>query len=80
MHPAKKVLQIKLTELVNISVSNIYTYLAQIPATIPRINSETNPPPSIANVVCKYLRQFLGISVDVATLPMYCNIEQGGGT
>ena len=26
-------------------------------ATIPHINSETNPPPPIINVVCKYLRQ-----------------------
>ena len=30
--------------------------------TIPHINSETNLPPPIINVVCKYLRQFLGTS------------------
>ena len=29
----------------------------------------------IINVVCKYLRQFLGKSFVVATLPIYCNIE-----
>ena len=33
----------------------------------------------IINVVCKYLRQFLGTSFDVATLPIYCNIEWGEG-
>ena len=48
-------------------------------STIPRINSETNLPPPISNVVCKYLRQFLDISFGVATLPIYCNIEKGGG-
>ena len=42
---------------------------------IPHINSETNPPPPIINVVCKYLRQFLGTSFAVAALPIYCNIE-----
>ena len=41
----------------------------------PRINSETNTPPPIINVVCKYLRQFLGTSFGVATLPIYCNIQ-----
>ena len=30
---------------------------------------------SIINVVPKYLRQFLGTSFGVATLPVYCNIE-----
>ena len=44
-------------------------------ATIPHINSETNPPPLIINIVCKYLRQFLDTSFGVATLPIYCNIE-----
>ena len=43
--------------------------------TIPHINSETNPYPPIINVVCKYLRQFLGTSFGVATLPIYYNIE-----
>ena len=43
--------------------------------TIPHINSETNPPPPIINVVCKYLRQFRDTSFSVATLPIYCNIE-----
>ena len=43
--------------------------------TIPHINSESNPPPFIFNVVCKYLRQYLGTSFGVATLPIYCNIE-----
>ena len=42
---------------------------------IPHINSETNPPPPIINVVCKYLRQFRDRSFGVATLPIYCNIE-----
>ena len=37
----------------------------------PYINSETSPP---INVVCKYLRQFLGRSFGVATLPICCNI------
>ena len=45
------------------------------PSTIPDINSETNPPPTIINVVCKYLRQVLGTSFCVATLPVCCNIE-----
>ena len=44
-------------------------------STIPHINSETNPPPSIINVVYKYLRQFLGTKFAVATLPIYYNIE-----
>ena len=39
------------------------------------INSETNTPPPIINVVCKYLRQFLGTSFGIATLPIYCNIQ-----
>ena len=34
------------------------------------INSETNPPSPIINVVRKYLRQVL-----VATLPICCNIQ-----
>ena len=46
-------------------------------STISHINSETNPPPPIINVVCKYLRQFLGTSIGVATLPIYCNTERG---
>ena len=48
-------------------------YLPQ--ATIPHINSETNPPPPIINGVCKYLRQFRDTSFGVATLPISCNIE-----
>ena len=44
-------------------------------ATIPHINSETNPPPPIINVVCKCLRHFLGTSFGVAALPIYCNSE-----
>ena len=47
------------------------TYLPKIP----HINSETNPPPTIINLVCKYLRQFLGTSVRVATLLIYCNTK-----
>ena len=43
--------------------------------TIPHINSETNSPPPIINVVCKYLRQFLDASFRVATLPICYNIE-----
>ena len=50
-------------------------YFDPTTATIPHINSETNPPPSIFNVICKYLRQFLVTSFGVATLPIYCNIE-----
>ena len=42
--------------------------------TIPHINSQSNPPPPIINVVCKYLRQFLDTSFGVATLPIYCNV------
>ena len=30
--------------------------------TMPHINSETNPPFPIINVICKYLRQFPGTS------------------
>ena len=48
-------------------------------SAIPHINSETNPPPPIINVVCKYLRQFRDTSFGVATLPIYCNIELWGG-
>ena len=47
---------------------------------IPHINSETNPPHPIINVVCKYLRQFLGTSFGVATLSIYCNTDEEGGT
>ena len=36
--------------------------------------------PHIINVVCKYLRQFVGARFGVATLPIYCYIEEGGGT
>ena len=34
-------------------------------------------PSPLINVVCKYLRQFLGTSFGVATLPICCKIEQG---
>ena len=37
---------------------------------MPDINSETNSPFPIINVACKYLRQFLGTSSGVATLPI----------
>ena len=47
--------------------------------TISHINSETNPPPPIVNVVWKHLREFLGTSIGVATLPICCNIEYGKG-
>ena len=43
--------------------------------TISNINSETNLPPPMINVVCKYLRQCLGTSFGVATLPVCCNIK-----
>ena len=43
--------------------------------TIPHINCETNPPPSIVSAACKYLREFLGTRFGVATLPLCCNIE-----
>ena len=43
--------------------------------TIPYVNSETNPPSPMINVVCKYLRQFLGTKFGVATLPISCNID-----
>ena len=46
---------------------------------IPYITSETNPPPSVINVVCKYLRQFLGTSFGVAALPICCNVDEKGG-
>ena len=36
-------------------------------------------PSPIINVVWKYLRQFLGTGFGVATLPICCNIEYGGG-
>ena len=39
------------------------------------INSKTNLPPPIINDVCKHLRQFLGTSLGVATLPIYFNIK-----
>ena len=41
--------------------------------TIPHINSETNPPSPIINVVCKYLRQFLATSSGVGALLIYYN-------
>ena len=47
--------------------------------TMLHINSETNPPPPMINVVCKYLKQFLGASFGIATQPICCNIEYGGG-
>ena len=31
------------------------------------MNSEISPPPPISNVVCKYLRQFLGTTFGIAT-------------
>ena len=49
-------------------------FIKSQPAT-PHINSETSPPPSIINVVCKYLRQFLGTSFSVATLLICGKIE-----
>ena len=45
----------------------------------PYLNSKTNPPPPIINVFCKYLRQFVGTSFRVATLPIYYKTELGGG-
>ena len=39
------------------------------------LNTETNSPPPIINVVCKDLRPFLGTSFGAATLPICCNIE-----
>ena len=42
---------------------------------IPYINCETNPPSPMINVVCKYLRKFLGTSFGVTTLPKCYNIE-----
>ena len=47
--------------------------------TIPHINSETNLPPSIINLVSKHLRQLLDKNFGVASLSIYCNIEDGGG-
>ena len=50
--------------------SEFIPYLVvEVPA-IPHMNSETNPPTPIISVVCKYLRQFLGTSFGVATLPI----------
>ena len=46
-------------------------------SAIPHINAETNLPPPIINVVCKYLIQVLGISSGVATLPICCNSGKG---
>ena len=42
---------------------------------ISHINSATNPPSPIINVVCKYLRQVLCKSFGISTLLIYCNIE-----
>ena len=47
-------------------------------ATITHINSETNPPPPIINVVWKYLRHFLCTSLGVATLPILTKFEEVG--
>ena len=57
---------------------NNWTLNFYIQPSIPHINSDTNPPPLFVNVVCKYLRQFLGTSFGVATLPICCNIELWG--
>ena len=46
-------------------------------STIPHINSETNPPPPIINIACKYLRVFLGTSFGIATLPICRCMYQG---
>ena len=55
--------------------SNVRT-VSEIESTIPHINFETNPPSPMINVVCKYLRQFVGtLRFGVATLPISCNIE-----
>ena len=35
---------------------------------MPNINSDTNPRPPIVNVVCQYLRQFIGARFGFATL------------
>ena len=43
--------------------------------TLHQINSETNPPTPIINVLCKYLKQFLGTSFGAPTLLISCNIE-----
>ena len=47
--------------------------------TITHINSETDPPCPIINIVCEYLRQFLSTSFGVAILPICSNIDEGGG-
>ena len=39
-----------------------------------KTNFETNSPPPIINVVCKFLKQFFDTSFGVATLPRCCNI------
>ena len=58
-------------------------FIKSQPAT-PHINSETSPPPSIINVVCKYLRQFLDTSysanmrqdwVGGRGLIFFCNVD-----
>ena len=49
--------------------------LTNFKPSIPPINSETNLPPPIVNVVSKYLRQVLGTSVGVAIHPICCKIE-----
>ena len=42
---------------------------------IPLINSKTKPPYPMINVVCKYMRQFLGTRFGITTLLMSWNIE-----
>ena len=54
-----------------------YRMLIIGPSAIPHTNSETKLPAPIISVVWKYLRQFLGTSFGVATLPISCNIERG---
>ena len=48
-------------------------------STVPHINSETNPPVPIINIVCKYLRQFLGTSFGFVALPIYATLSRGEG-
>ena len=42
-------------------------------------NSEMNSPNPTMNVVCKYLRQFLGTSFRVYTLPSFATLSSGEG-
>ena len=67
--------------LVNSIKTKIFNFIKfWLKSTISHTNFETNPRPTIINVVCKSLRRFICTSFNVATLPTCWKIQYEGET